>query len=113
MSGCAEALQARSAADRSIDAHEAQAAARNTARAEQLATIAQQGKQAVASAADLRACDAGKATAGIAVDPDALGVRYQDVVDRIDAQLDQVAAQPVAQPIQKEKGKGQHGPGDD
>lgn len=111
MAGCGDAVQARAAADAAIDGAASRAAARNAPRAQQLQAIAQQGKQEVAAAADLRPCDAGKASAGVAADPDQLRARYQLVVDRTAAQLDQVAAQPVTQP--PAKGKEEHGKGRD
>ncbi len=112
LSGCGDAVQARAAADAAIDRAAAGAAARNAPRAQQLQAVAQQGKQEVAAAADLRPCDAGKPSAGVAADPDQLRARYQAVVDKTAAQLDQLAAQPVP-PAAPAKDKGEHGKGHD
>lgn len=105
--GCASAIQARADAQAEIDSAAGQAAARNAARAQQLEAIAQQGKQDVAKTADLGPCDTGKPAAGVAADVADLRVRYQVVVDRTAAQLDQTAAQPAQQPVQKDN-KGKH-----
>jgi hypothetical protein len=102
--GCAAAIQARADAQAEIDSAASQAAARNRARAQQLQAIAQQGKQDVANTADLAPCDAGKPAAGVAADAAELRVRFQAVVDRTAAQLDQTAALPVI----KKDDKGKH-----
>jgi hypothetical protein len=103
VSGCADAIAARTSATAAIDLAAEQAIARNGARAEQLKGIAATGKRDLASAADLGPCDDPSGKRGVAVDIVDLRARYRVIIDRTAQQLDEAAAQPAPA---NNKGKG-------
>jgi hypothetical protein len=105
VSGCAEAVRERAAADAAIDAAEKQATQRNRARATELQGIAAEGKHGILAAADLAPCDASGTGRGVAVDLADLRARYRVVIERTTERLKAAAAQPVPPPA-NDRGRG-------